>query len=251
MTRAPSGSHTTGAASTVRGVLVAGVACVLLLAASGCQTTGGGDAPNSDHTTRVIPFQPTSAKSGLHLDKGRYPDLFASTSYACWAGADANAPASEQAESMAGTLGGRFAVVECRVESAFSDMDKAYEVVGLRGIDAYLLTESGRKIRPSKIVHGQALDETPVGALRHFGRTNLLIFPLDGIQTVVSGVEPKPPVLRLVLEGYDSSFYFVWTSFVPAPAPERYPELKSRLRTTQRNLQTASRRFIEVSHRFD
>ncbi len=227
------------------------VLCGLWLALSGCQTTGSGIAPGVEHTARVIPFLPTAAKSAIHLDQGRYPDLFAPTSNACWAGIDPDVPASAQAESMAGAMGKGYAIIECRLESAFSDMDKAYEVVGLRGIDIYLLTEKGVKIRPTKIVPGQALDEQPVGALRLFGRTNLLVFPTDGLRSTVTGVTPPPPELRLVLSGYDSSFYFSWITYVPPPAPERYPQLKSGLRNTRRNLQTASVRLKRISHRFD
>ena len=225
--------------------------CGLCAVLAGCQTTGGGAAAGGPHAERVIPFMPTQAVSALHLGEGRYPDLFAPTSSACWAGIDAGAPVSARASAMAEALGERYAVIECRVESAFADMDKAYEVVGLRGINVYLLTPDGRKVRPTKVEPGSDLSEEPVGALRHFGRTNLLVFPRDGLAATVAGPSPTPPETRLVLEGYDSTFYFSWVSFVPEPAPEAYPRLKSRLRDAREDMRLASDRFMDVSHRFD
>lgn len=235
----------------MRGFSGMAIGCVVWIAVAlalvGCQTTSTGRDLSVSQKPRVVVFAPSNPGSGLHLDKGRYPDLFAPGSTARWV--DGNG--GSRADAMASALGKEYVVIECRLESAFSDMSKAYEAVGMRGIDVVLLSPTGAKLRPVKKLIGEELEESAEGALRRFSRTNILVFDRGPLNATVSGNPQEPPEARLVLSGYGSTFYFAWHSLVPAPAAEKHPEFRTNMRKARARLEGVPEGFMRLSHRFD
>ncbi len=199
------------------GVLIAG------LSISGCQTTGHKPPPNEDPEVRAVPqvpFEPQFVRVPIQLGEGRYANLFAPGSYAEWQVPIAMLKSAdgETTESMPATPTG-FLIIEVHVESIFPDMSIAYDVVGFRGVDVYLQTPDGRMVRPSQRSVGTELMEIAEGALRHYGRTNRVYFPAAEANLTQPAAGPGAP-LRLVLQGYDSTYYFEWPA-KPMPGPEK------------------------------
>lgn len=193
--------------------------CVLALMA-GCQTQG----PTTQDATDALdtgPFRPESNISQMYLDKGRYPNLYSPTSYAVWV--DRNVAAAkllkdqQQGIRVSSSLASdaefiemNYIVVECRLESIFPDASIAYDVIGMRNIDTYLITKDGVRIRPIQTILGSHADEEPRGALRHYGRTNVLVFPKTDVITGRTMLEQDVPGVRLVIDGFNSTYYFEW-----------------------------------------
>jgi hypothetical protein len=209
-----------------------GIALAGVLAVS-CQTRGEPDAKDK---TKVEPavdtseFVPVSFLTPIRLEKGRYSDLFSPESYGVWVGADVaalrRAKAVEQGEAIDPKLDAAVAritenylIFECHVASVFSDMSIAYDVVGLRGVSAYLLTPGGGKVTPIQVVVGASAREERQGALRKYARTNLIVFQKRDLCETAPTIADAAPSVRLVLEGYDSTFCFEWCSSRSAPQP--------------------------------
>ncbi len=166
-----------------------------LLALASCATPPGDeDAPPP---MQSIAFEPIVPSSQLHLDQGRYPNLFTAATKAVWMNLAPNA----------GAMSGGVAILECTLESAFSDMSIGYDVVGFRGIQAYLLLPDGTHVAPAQINVGKELSETQRGTLKVFGRTNHLLFSKQALNLTV----PRA-------EGHDSAYYFEWFPRLPEPA---------------------------------
>lgn len=222
------------------------LACVMavMALASGCQTRQPVE-PGTDASVRAgspIFFHPAAAQVPIMLGSGRYPTLFSGTSRATWiepasapaAPAPAGAGGDPEAAAMAEPVGGpgvddearmlaaNFNVIACDIESSFNDTSIAYDVVGFRGITAYLLSADGTQVPPVQRIIGTDLREEQQGALKKYGRRNLLLFPRTPL-TVATPVDGgQPPALRLVLEGYGAMFYFEFPAQVPGkigPAP--------------------------------
>jgi len=210
-----------------RGRALAALLASALAAIAGCQTTP--EDAGEEAAVRAgdqIEFTPRSAMARLQLEEGRYPTLFGPGSYCLWVGPEINAqrraqteqageaiaPESDRAAQLASE---HLLVLECRVESAFADMSIAYDVVGFRGVNVYLLTPQGKKIPPAQVIVGEQLEEERQGALRKFGRTNLLLFPRNQIDLTVPGGAASASTARMVLEGQDSTFYFEWYPQLP------------------------------------
>jgi len=203
-------------------------AALAALALSACQTT---PKPEPVATVPVAAgdFVPVEPAAAVQLDSGRYPNLFAPTSYAVWI-TNGVAEAKLQREQAGGaeispmlaadaaTINANFYVIEVNLESAFPDASIAYDVVGMRAIDAYLTLPDGTTVHPAQRVMATTAGETEEGALRRYGRTNLIIFPkvdvLSGAPTIPGGTTG----LRLTLDGFNSIFHFAWTATPDATA---------------------------------
>lgn len=197
------------------------------LIAAGCKTTPKPEAP-----VMALPhdFVPVAAVSQLHQTDGRYPNLFSTNSGALWVDA-AVAQAKLQREESAGTdvspllesdaaaIASNYYVVEMNLASEFPDASIAYDVVGLRNVDLYLLLPDGTRVWPIQRVMGSTARETSAGALKAFGRTNIVAFPkrdvLTGQPTIPNGISG----LQLVLDGFNSLFHFEWAA-VPQDSPQ-------------------------------
>ncbi len=208
--------------------LFAGLAVITL---SACKTT-----PKPDPTAATAPmiaqdFVPIAALSPLHLDSGRYPNLFAPGSYAVWV-SDAVATTKLNIEKKSGTpisetlaadaelVAKNYYVVELDLDSAFPDSSIAYDVVGLRSVDVYLTLPDGTRVWPVQRVLGATARDQQEGALKRYGRTNIVVFPktdvLSGTPTLPLGVTG----LRLTLDGFNSIFHFEWAA---APSLSNQP----------------------------
>ncbi len=198
-----------------------------LLMAS-CQT-GKGDKEAEPAETQPVEFKPARVVSQMYFDKGDYPTLFASSSYAVWVNEAVSMyrhqaalekgeeiPAEYRAEAR--QIADNFVVIECHLDSVFADSSIGLDVVGLRGVSLYLSTPDGKKIPPIQTVIGTELREEPRDALRLFGRTNYVIFPRRDLWLNQPTVEAGMPSVRLVIEAYDSHFYFEWPGAGPTAA---------------------------------
>ncbi len=209
-------------------------AAFLALALSACQTT---KKPAETPTVPVAvgDFVPVSPAAAVQLDSGRYPNLFAPTSYAVWITngvAEAKlkreqasgAEISPMLAADASTINANFYVIEVNLESAFPDSSIAYDVVGMRAIDAYLTLPDGTAVYPAQRVMATTAGETEEGTLRRFGRTNLIVFPkvdvLSGAPTIPAGTQG----LRLTLDGFNSIFHFDWVAGPDSAAAPVLPE---------------------------
>ena len=104
-----------------------------------------------------------------------------------------------------------YIVFECRLESLFPDASIAYDVIGLRNIDTYLVTSDGMRVRPIQTILGAHADEAQQGALKQFGRTTLLVFPKQDVLSGQQTISDEAPGVRLIIDGFNSAFYFEWS----------------------------------------
>lgn len=212
--------------------------------AVGCQTKQPVEPTTPEQVRAGAPiyFHPAVPRAAIMLESGRYPTLFDSASAATWieptvpVAAPAAAPAqasvagmdkedpSVMAEPVAAPAGvdeqtralaANFTVIACDIASTFSDSSIAYDAVGLRNVQVYLMAADGRQVPPVQRIIGTELQETPAGALKRYQRRNLLLFPKDPFQVETPVAGTPSPRLRLVLEGYSSKFYFEWPAQVP------------------------------------
>ena len=198
----------------------AALAIALILPA--CQTRG----PKDDDAPVIPPgalvFRPESSLSLIHLDQGRYPNLFSSGSYALWVDESvarakllkdekAGIASSEALAEDADFVLANYIVFECRLESIFPDASIAYDVIGLRNIDVYLLTPDGMRVHPIQTLLGTHADEAPLGTLKQFGRTTLLVFPKEDVLSGEQTISDEAPGVRLIIDGFNSAFYFEWS----------------------------------------
>jgi hypothetical protein len=164
------------------------------------------------------------------LGKGPYPNLFSPESFALWVGNDVTAlrraHAVEKGESIdpgldaaAKNIDENFLVFECSFSSAFGDMSIAYDVVGLRGMSVYLATADGKRIDPVEVVLASSAREEPREALRNFTRTSMVFFPKRDIARNVPVLDGKEGFVRLVVENYNTVFYFEWAPAKAKAAP--------------------------------
>lgn len=239
-------------------------AAALLALAVGCQTGRQKAVPEPETGAQPVSFQPGAFLAPIRHEQGRYADLFSPSSYALWVGPEVMMFKQEMAKEAGETVDPRlaadadqitrdFLVLECHIESAFSDSSIAYDVVGFRGIDAvYLLLPDGRKIRPEQTVIGRGAEEDSKGALKVFRRTNLLVFPTRDLWSGGATLDPGAPSVRLVLDGYESRFYFEWPAAPGTVAPQRWAptaeEAKQAIKLGFTQLYTGLR---QLAHLFD
>jgi hypothetical protein len=197
---------------------------------------------------QMVAFVPTTANAQLRFKEGAYPNLFGGASSAAW---NASATGPDSTESTAPAAMPGLLTIECRMESTFGDMSIAYDAVGFRGIDVYLMGPDGKKIYPAQSVVGSELQEQQQGALKLFRRTNLLLFPAAAMQVAVPGGAGGDTALRLVLDGYDSVFYFEWTPQLPqVNVPPKFCERED-VKAARAKVHTAHRKFLNWTHKFD
>ena len=209
--------------STGMAIRLAALAAMAAVLAAGCQHRGGADEKPGLLSSKPYPFVPANGRSGARFDKGSYPDLLGPGSYAVWSGPELAAAANGQSAEAAPAMNSNFLVIECRLESTFADMSIAYDAVGMRGLNVYIQTPDGRQVAPAQKIVGADLEETPRGALRQFARTNTLIFARAELGLLVKK-ENLGSTVRLVLEGYNSTYYFEWFPVLPERMPSRLPE---------------------------
>jgi len=206
-------------------------------------------------------FQPATFVSALHHGMGDYPKLYAADSYGVWVGPDvaalkrqqaldAGEPVDAKLNAYAEDVSRDFLVFECHLFSAFADMSIGYEAVGLRGMTAYLLTPDGRTARPVQSLVGTALTEEQQGALKKFGRTNLLVFAKQdaGLDRAAAGAGAA--AVRLVIEGYHTMFYFEWASSMPPSEPWQPTDMEY-IQALKVGFRELYGKLAQFSHRFD
>lgn len=241
--------------------------CVLLLSlALSCASSRPPKAKVGKNAFPPALFRPLSYHSAIHAGAGPYPNLFSPDSFAIWVGPEVaqlkRNKAIEEGEEIdpaiansVSLIGENFFVFECHFESVFPDASIAYDAVGMRNMEMYLETPDGSKIRPIQRIIGSTAEEESREALRLYRRTNFIVFPKRDILVGAPTIEGKAPGVRLVIEGFNSSFFFEWPAapepladapkrkWVPTPVETRsalkvgFSELYSRLRTLGRMLQ--------------
>ena len=217
---------------SARRVLPAISLCLLI---SACSTTPKPmDDPAGDFLALdATEFRPASSLSLLHLDVGRYPNLYSSGSYALWVDASvAQAKLQKDATDGISVLSSlandaeyileNYIVFECHLESVFPDASIAYDVVGLRNIEVYLVKPDGTQVRPIQRILGSHADESQLGALKRFGRTNVFVFAKEDILAGTPAIQRDAEAVRMIVDGFNSNFYFQWNRAAPEqpPAPE-------------------------------
>ncbi|HIJ66315.1 MAG TPA: hypothetical protein HPP77_10235 [Candidatus Hydrogenedentes bacterium] len=208
---------------------------LVALAAVSCQTTKE-EAPEPLLEVRPVEFIPATHVAPIQRVEGKYPTLFAPSSYAVWVDGDVaafkRASAAEAGETVdpyletaAELITASFYIFECHVESVFATTSIAYDVVGFRNTDIYLETPDGDRTKPIQTVIGTTAEMEPREALKLYRRTNLVIFPKKDLWLDEPVIDAKTLSVKLVLEGFDSKFCFEWPGIAPPPEPERtwYP----------------------------
>jgi len=195
--------------------------CILIL--SGCQTTT--PEPKEVRPETVSPgsteFSPLSPISTIAFESGKYADLFSPESYAVWVNssvveqkkshdAEQGIPLDPWLAEDAGNIVQQFVVIELHIESVFADTSIAYDIVGLRGVSAFLEDSEGKRIDPIQRIIGTPVEEEQRGTLKAFRRTNVLVFPRQDVWTGSPVINAAMPTVKLVLESHDSRFNFTW-----------------------------------------
>ncbi len=229
-------------------ILVTAAACFV----AGCASLRSSPTPGEDVVAPgvQVPFVPTRSGAALQWESGPYPNLFSPESWVAWVGPEADAPSTEWSAALS-LPSDRFAVLECRLRSAFADQSIAYDAVGLRGVDIWLETPDGRQIRPVQVIRDSRLEEQFQGALRVFGRRCLLVFPREELYFVVDRTTGSVQELKLCLQAAQTVFACRWpaeTPMVNTPVPLGEHPVTQELREKTRNLWEKSK---EASHQFD
>lgn len=234
-----------------------------LLGMASCQTAPPPPPDQVSEPVNLAPreFQPATTVSQLQFESGNYPNLFAPSSQAIWinesvtamrrnAAIAAGDNVSSADEEQAALVVANHVIIECALESMFPDMSIGYDIVGGRGATIYLTTPDGRKAAPVRTLIGQDLREEQRGALRLFGRTNMLVFARRDLWTEAALAAPGDASVRLVIEAHGTTFYFEWptaTPVVPAPVSQG-AETLAILKTTYEEYLGRLKRLV---HRFD
>ena len=238
---------------------------LLTFSMAACQTRPKPEGEHFVTTGQLVPFSPATLQAHLQLASGRYPNLYASESRAQWLSPDILPGADSQYQDLLSPLyvsdtssdeplpyfGPDFVVIQCRLVSLFSDMSIGYDVVGLRGIQTRMMLPDGRLIAPVHTIIGSRLGEEPVGALRRFSRTNYLVFPRGALYLTTPPAGNAAPPIRLLLEGYDSTFYFEWQPSLPEVLPDPRFSQQESVQQMRRSYSQAKDKLMEWSHTFD
>ncbi|MBI5095930.1 MAG: hypothetical protein HZB26_26285 [Candidatus Hydrogenedentes bacterium] len=210
------------------------IVCVMLVVAALTSCKTGKSKPVETPEETAAGFQPGAFLTPIRHEQGRYADLYSPNSFALWIGPEvlqfkqemakeAGETADPKMDADAQRIAQDFLVLECHIESAFSDSSIAYDVVGFRGMDdVYLLLPGGKKVHPQQTVIGPRAEEEGKGALKVFRRTNLLVFPRHDLWSGGATLDPTAPSVKLVLEGYASHFYFEWPAAPGSPVAQKW-----------------------------
>ncbi|NIA12649.1 MAG: hypothetical protein GWP08_01120 [Nitrospiraceae bacterium] len=236
-------------------------ALALCLAAVSCQTASKSEPDGLLALPPGSEFLPMTFVAPIQVGRGNYPDLFAEDSTAVWVGSDVadlrQAKALEDGDPVSGTLAANaqrvtdnFLVFECDIASVFGDMSIAYDVVGFRGISVYLLTPDGRTVAPIQTVIGTPVREQQQQALKRYSRTNMIVFEKKDLVLGNSTIAPDAPAVRLVLQGYDSVFYFEWQAS-PTPNESWKPTRDEYVRAVKVGFKEFCEKTARLAHIFD
>ena len=199
-----------------------GIAIALCAVLAACKTSPPSQpAAQTRAPDQAAEFQPAYPISAITFELGSYPELFSSECYAVWISPDvAEQKRAEDVErgftpdpwiqEDALSILHDFIVIECHTESVFGDMSIAYDVVGLRGVTAFLETPDGRRINPIQRIIGAPVEEEQRGALKAFRRSNILVFPRRDLWSGSLTLDPSLIAMKLVLESHNSRFAFQW-----------------------------------------
>ncbi len=253
--------------NSLKFTLTAKFGCLILISflLAACQTK---PKPETEHfvtTGQLLPFTPATLQAHMQLASGRYPNLYASESRAQWLSPDVLQGADTEYKDLLTPLhdpddisgeplpyfGPEFIVIQCRLVSLFSDMSIGYDVVGLRGIQTRMLMPDGRMVAPVHTIIGSKLGEEPAGALLKFSRINYLVFPRGALYLAAPPVGSAGPPIRLLLEGYDSTFYFEWQPTLPEILPDPRFSQQESVQQVRHNYRQAKGKLMEWSHTFD
>lgn len=238
------------------------LAVVVAISVAGCKTTNRAKSEPATPAKPVqIKFEPATSTVELQAGNVRYPNLFGPDSYAVWVGPEVVALKKQQAEEAGETIGPKleetarivseqYVLIECHVESAFADSSIAYDAAGFRGIDVYLLMPDGRRVRPIQTVIASSAQEESQGALKKFARTNLIVFPQRDFWAEKPIFDAASPSVRLVLEGYNSQFFFEWPRQGAGveQAASKVQDISKAVRTSFTDLYS---QLVKLAHVFD
>ena len=212
--------------------------CVLLVS---CQTPKKPEAPPPPPAHAL--FEPAWAVSPVQMGEGKYPDLLGGACRGVWVSGPVSEMKRAAAEPVdmapphldedARALTDAFIVIECHLVSEFGDMSVAYDAVRLRGIDVYLETPDGTRIRPIQSRSFGTVKEEPAGALKRFSLTSVIIFPRQDLVAGTPSINAAAPSARLVLEGHDSTFFFEWGALPTGQEGLRAPTQEEALYITK------------------
>lgn len=244
------------------GVVLALAGCLLLVSMAGvsCRTASRA-AKDITQPAPFTEFFPSTFVSAIHLEKGNYPDLYSPDSFAVWVGSDVNAIRRAKAveggftidprlDSAAERIQENFLVFECHVSSLIADMSIGYDVVGFRGMSAYLLTGEGRKIEPIQTIIGTPLEEQQVEALKKYGRANVIVFRKKDLVTGAPTIAANAPGVRLVIEGRGCTFYFEWQAAITTKA-QWVATSEEYLKLMKTDFIDSTARLMGLIHTFD
>ncbi len=227
---------------------------VLLTAAAllggGCAARRASDGELSSFSGEIRDFIPAQVSAGIQLADGRYPSLFSGACSAAWLHPDMPMPNAD-AEEVLAAFGPHFLVLRVELESVFADMSIAYDAVGLRGVQPYLLTPQQKRVQPTQIIVGEELSEEQRGALRSFKRSNYLLFPREAARILVPWTGSPLESMRLVLDGFDSVFYFEWRPTTPETLPNAPLGELPAVDAARQQIRSSSRKTREFLHHFD
>lgn len=238
-----------------RACVVAAILAVFV--AAGCRTTP--ETPEK-RPVSLDTFEPASYLSTIHRENGKYPDLFDPASFALWVTPQV-ASIKEQSETEGGAapddqlradalaVTDQYVVIECHLESVFSDMSIAYDVVRLRGVEVFMRTPGGGEIPPLQTVVAGPVDEASEGALKRFSRTTVLIFPKYDILAGEVAVPATLDAVQVVFKAHESEFYFEWRA-TPTPGADSSP-VADTARAVELGFTDLFRRVRGIAHVFD
>ena len=227
----------------------------------GCQSKTPMEPPMPS-TQPMASFQPRQAGARIQAAEGRYPNLFAPSSHALWitpevaarkraAEMDDGKTIDSALDATAQLVGDRYYVFECRMESIFEDTSIAYDAVGLRGMEIYLTTPQGYNVAPIQRIIGSHADETNVGALRRFGRTNILVFSRRDVLSGGPTISKEATSVRLAFQGQNSTFYFEWANAEGVAAEPEASHLEKAYDYTKTGFSELYSKLRVLSHVFD
>ncbi|MBI1318398.1 MAG: hypothetical protein GC168_05520 [Candidatus Hydrogenedens sp.] len=198
------------------------IAVSVLIAAAmlqGCQTKGGSDDEMDARPPRrgqTIPFEPLGLSAPLAFASGKYPTLFDPSSRCAWLQGGGTTAEGDTMAAQARMMTEAFHVFECHITSAFEDSSIAYDAAGLRGVLVTLRAPDGTEIPPAKVMVDPDMHEAARGALREYTRTIYILFPKTPLEMRIPLEGEAYEPLRLVLDGYGTTFVFAWPGAGPA-----------------------------------